>query len=223
MKDPTRIAPVMSALQDLWEALPDMEFSDILRLLESEGFESLDDHDALQKLHALSGRFPRTLGYGVRCATVSGWLITMDDRNVAVWRSSKNPTVPVVWPYQEIVSGQVGYPLHVVDTEDQHRRFGLIEAIRPVDTRSMSMDSMPTLHRGDIGDAVYLLTSTEGQKLLIGRSLQLFDVGRRDTECTVMAWQTVYAAAKGQDVRIELANGAGQVAYSAIEDIYRLR
>lgn len=223
MKDPTRIAPVMSALQDVWEALPDIDFADILRLLESEGFESLDDHDALQHLLALSDRFPRTLGCGVRCAIVGDWLVTADGTNVAVWRSSKDSTVPVVWPYQEFVSGQVGYPLHVVDAEGQHRRFDVIESIRPVAAQNMTLEGVPTLHRRCIGDAVYLLVSAEGQKLLIGRNLQLFDVGRRDTDCTVLAWHKVSAAAKGEDVHIELADGAGELTYPAIESAYRLR
>lgn len=128
MKDPTRIPELMTALQDLWEALPDLEFADVLRLLAGEGFEQVDDGMAVDKLRGLGRQFPRTLGDGVRVAEVGEWYVTADDRCVVVW-SHQNP--PATWHYERLVSAQVGYPLHAVDEEGEHRRFGVIERIYP--------------------------------------------------------------------------------------------
>lgn len=220
MKDPTRIPVVMSALQDLWEALPDMELADILRLLETEGFEQIGDAIAVDKLRALGTRFPRTLGEGVRVAEVGEWFVTADDRCVVLW-SYQNP--PATWTYARLVSAQVGYPLHAIDEQGEHRRFGVIERIHPVDSESIELEMLPALARDKIGDEVYLVVSEDSMRALIGRSVQTFESGRRTTERRMLKWSSCGGASIGSDLSIDLASGAGKLSLPNVTAIYRLR
>lgn len=219
MKDPTRIPKVMAALQDLWEALPDLEFADVLRLLEGEGFEQVDDAVAVDKLRALGERFPRTLGEGVRVADVGEWFVTADAHRVVVW-SYAHP--PASWEYERLVSAQVGYPLHAVDRGGEHRRFGVVERIRPVAAEKIAQDGLPELARDTIGDDVYLVES-EDTKALIGRSLHIFETGRRETTQQRRKWTRALATELGGDLTIDLSSGAGKITISNITAIYRLR
>ncbi|QGU02882.1 hypothetical protein CKALI_10135 [Corynebacterium kalinowskii] len=220
MKDPTRIPQLLDALQDLWEASPDLELADILRLLDSEGFANVDDAMAVDKLRALGKRFPRTLGEGVRVAAAGEWFITADEHRLAVW-GRDHP--PATWEYDRLVSAQVGYPLHVIDKQGEHRRFGVIERISPVPAQMMSQQELPNLRRSTIGDMVYLVICEDGGKFVIGRSLQCFEVGRRETTQQAWKWVSVSSARVGQDFHAELAAGAGEISKTNITAIYRLR
>lgn len=220
MKDPTRIAPMVSALQDLWEALPGMAFADILRLLEGECFEYLSDEEAAAKLQELTAKFPRTLGDGVRCAELGKWRVTVDADLVVVWGTD---IAPAAWCYDRFVSAQVGYPLHVIDKEGEHRRFGVIERIQPVPEEKVSHNEMPPLERATIGDAVYAIIGSDGSKAVIGRKLQVFEVGRRETAVATHDWTSVSPARIGGTAEIVLAGGQRLITIQNTDSIYRLR
>lgn len=219
MKDPTRIAPLLGALQDVWEAVPDLEFSDVLRLLRGEGFEQLDDAEAVVKLHALAERFPRTLGGGVRVAQIGKWSATIDDRTVAVWGRGITPTA---WNYSRLVSGQVGRPLHVVDERGEHRRFGIIERIQPVEATRIEQQELPALVRSEIGEVGYLV-ECESAKVLIGRRVWCYDIERRQTNQVNYKWVVTDATRVGDELRIALADGTGWLRRPQVTAIYRLQ
>lgn len=220
LKDPTRIPVITALVQDVWEALPGMDFADILRMLDSAGCQSVGDEEVVEKLRALAARYPRTLGEGVRLAEIGRLNVTVDGDRVAVWGGE---LTPVTWQYDRLVSAQVGYPLHVVDDSGEYRRFGVIESITPVEAEQLAQSSIPELRRETIGDTTYLVETDAGDKCVIGRKVQLFEIGRRAAQQTTIAWARMNRTEIGGDLSIELRSGAGVVLVTGISAVYRLR
>ncbi|QMV86145.1 hypothetical protein HW450_05375 [Corynebacterium hindlerae] len=220
MKDPTRIPPLLSLVQDLWEALPDLEFADVLRMLDSAGVQQLDDEAAAVRLTKLCAEYPRRLDGRPAVAHVDRWAISVDAQQVAVRGVHGNQAQPVVWEYDRIVNVQVGAPLHIVDTSGQHRRFGVVQRIQPLDVDKLRLEALPELHRDGIGDRHYLVQLGDGGMLSIGRRLSAFAAYRRHTTRESLAWSQVRQ--RGEVIEVRLRDGGGARSFEPVVHVYRV-
>ncbi|MEJ5928001.1 hypothetical protein WG915_05130 [Corynebacterium sp. H128] len=225
MKDPTRIPKLLGQVQDLWEALPQLDFADLLRLLDNSGVGGLDDADAAEALQQLGQRYPRTVQHTSVAVTVrtQEHLLSLDAETVVVRSShARAAQRPVTWALDEVIKAEVGAPLILRDTTGIRRRFGVVEQIRPlIDAPKLSLTHLPALDRRTLGEDSFVVSCEGDVTVSLAHALRTFHQQRRNTTMTELPWDLVLPTAVGEQLVVQLRDGGGNVDLGRITAITR--
>ncbi|MDU0478699.1 hypothetical protein QVA66_05550 [Staphylococcus chromogenes] len=217
MKDPTRIPQVIAELEQLWAALPNHSFGDLISLI---GAEFFGDDELPARLAELRRQYPVSVrDCAGPCLVATGsHLISLLGTTVVVRRHGQPPGRPATWECTAVVSGAVGTMLRLIDAHEQPRTYGLIESIRPLDAAPIP----ERLGRKTIGDAVYLIDVAEDCRVILARSLWLFEQRRREVATHKHAWHEVHGLRPGENCGVTLPDGRGELELGVVHRVLKI-
>lgn len=231
MQDPTRIPGVLDAVRRVWEGQPELSLPTLFGLLANRGIGwGATDEDLLRELSAMERTRPGTLPLLDARVTARFLLFTeAPGRRVMVdpWRVVvRRPGVsaqPGVWHYATIRPAFVGSPLVITSAEGIDHRLGVLSNITLLDDMpTPTVPDLTGLKRRGMGDAVHLITFTDGSTAVLSHGLDHFTASRRRLEHESSVWESLPACRPGAPLVVQGPGGGPTREYGVVQDIVLL-
>lgn len=232
MKDPTRIPPVLRALERVWEGQPSLHLAELWGIIANHGVSwASTDEDLLGVLDSISARHP------VRVEDPAGMLVTVEtsnpsnritidgrDRRVTL-RGAAPEVRPATWAFERIVRLQAGVPAIIADSSSIDHRLGVVTRItvrpRPETTQ------LQNLKRVELGDNTFgvVLRNEDGdagELVIIGHGIDHFQTRQRHVEYTRHRFERLLDVKPGSELRFVPANSAAPISLGIVEKLFPL-
>lgn len=222
---------VLDAVRRVWEGQPELSLPTLFGILANRGVGwGAGDEDLLRALAEIEHTHPGTLPLLDARVTSRYLLLTQDPGHrvmVDPWRVVvRRPGVsaqPGVWDYATIRPAFVGSPLVVTSAEGIDHRLGVLSRISLLEESPRpAVADLSGVRRRDLGDAVYLLTLTDGDTVVLSHGFDRFTAGRRSLEHESRAWESLPACRPGQPLVVQPPGGGPPGEYAQVRDILLL-
>lgn len=226
--DPTRIPRILDELRQTWEGQPDLPLATLFGVLANQGvgWGTPDDElvAALQKQReSHPGELVRN-GEGRAASPVAiettepPHVVTLSGTTAVVRSLSDRERQPSVWEYASVRPTGPGRPLVVTDGEGIDHRLGVVTLLSAVDE-----GASPTgLTRGAVGNFVWLVILSGGERLLITHRIHRWVVDGRVVTKTAHAWQKVVRCEVGESFAFAPSGGGAEIVLAEVERVILL-
>lgn len=225
------IPGVLDAVRRAWEGQPDLTLPTLFGVLANRGVGwGATDEDLLRELSAMERTHPGTLPL-VDARVTARFLLRTESPGHRVmvdpWRVVvRRPEVaaqPGVWHYATIRPAFVGAPLVLTSAEGIDQRLGVLSSITLLDDMpTPTVPDLTGLRRRSLGDAVYLITFTDGATVVLSHGLDHFSAGRRRLEHETSNWESLPVCRPGVPLVVQAPGGGRPREYGVVQGIVLL-
>ena len=224
MHDPTRIPRLTQALQRAWEGQPDLNFAQLIGVLQNRGLGwGTTDDETMELFAAMEREHPSLIDATAGPHTITTLnpphLVTITGGYVVVRSGTDPERMPSVWRMGGMRKTGPGLPLVVSDEEGVEHRLGIVSLVERIAGKA---EASISIAQSAVGSRRWLVQFSDGARAVVGQRIRLWRVDGRAVDTKRIAWSEILRCEPGAEMEIAPAGGGMPVSLGLVQLVLEL-